>query len=88
MKDKTPSVQDFQRELDSIFLSAQENAQPHIDIRAGGLHRQVGGYPKHSHRMRNCYSVMRQYMKPGDEILNEPRRGQGASLTIRYFLLL
>lgn len=86
MENKNSNLEDFKRKLKSIFQFAKKNAQPYIDINSGNLHRQVGGYPKHSHRMRSCCSVMRQYMKPGDEILDEPRRGQGASLTIRYFL--
>ena len=86
MKNKTPNAQDFRKKIESIFQEAVRNGQLFVDINSGKLHRQIGGYPKHSHRMRNCCSVMRQYYKLGDEILNEPRRGQGASLTIRYFL--
>jgi hypothetical protein len=31
-----------------------------------------------------CWSVMRQLMRIGDEIVAEPPKGAGASLRIRY----
>ena len=86
MKISNPFAKDFKTKIDNIFQSAQQNAQQYIDINSGDLHRQVGGYPGHNHRMPNCCSVMRQYMKPGDKILNGPPSGQGASLIIRYYL--
>ena len=81
-----PTAQDFWEKINHILQAAERNGQPYIDINSGDLHRQVGGYPKHSHRMRNCCSVMRQFMKSGDEVLDGPPSGQGASLTIRYYL--
>ena len=86
MKTTIPIVQDFHHKLDIIYQFAQQKAKSYVDINSGKLHRQVGGYPRHSHRMRNCCSVMRQNMKSGDKILKEPSSGQGATLTIRYFL--
>ena len=82
----SPTAQDFQKELDSIFASATKQGKPYIDVRSGDLHRRVGGYPGHNHRMPVCCEVMRRNMKPGDQILQEPPSGQGATLLIHYKL--
>lgn len=81
-----PNAQEFRKKINYTFQTAERNDQPYIDINSGELHRQVGGYPGQNHRMPNCCSVMIQYIKPGDEILEGPHSGQGASLTIRYYL--
>jgi len=79
-----PTASDFQAALDKIFRGAQERGLSRVDVKAGNLHRQVGGYPGNNHRMPVCCSVMRQNMRVGDTIVYEPPKGQGASLTIRY----
>lgn len=81
-----PNAEDFRREIRRLLSEAQKESRTHVDINSGELHRKVGGYPMRSHRMRDCCSVMRQLMKPEDEVLGEPPSGQGASLTIRYYL--
>lgn len=81
-----PTTQDFQNELNEILMSTQKQGNPHVDVISGDLHRQVGGYPAHNNRMPLCCSVMKRNMKTGDQILQEPESGQGATLTIRYKL--
>jgi len=81
-----PTAQDFQQELDNIFATATKQGKTYVDVKSGELHRRVGGYPSHNHRMPVCCQVMRRNMKPGDIILYEPPSGQGATLTIRYKL--
>jgi len=80
------NIRDFEKELDRIFTLAQQEGRSYIEIKSGDLHRQVGGYPGRNHRMPTCCWVMKKRMGPGDEILREPPRGQGATLTIRYRL--
>jgi 5-methylcytosine-specific restriction protein A len=81
-----PTAQDFQNELNNILNSAQKQGTPYVDVVSGELHRQVGGYPAHKHRMPLCCSVMKRNMKAEDIILEEPDSGQGATLIIRYKL--
>jgi hypothetical protein len=59
-----------------------------VEITAGELHRLVGGYQGPNHRMPVCCEVMRRAFASdaGDRIVEGPRSGQGASLTIRYVL--
>ena len=82
-----PNTQDFQNELNNILMSAQKQGAPYVDAVSGDLHRRVGGYPAHNHRMPPCCSVMKRNMKADDRILQEPDSGQGATLIIRYKLL-
>lgn len=78
-----PTGLDFEHALVMIFARADD--QSFVDVRAGDLHRQTGGYPG-NHRMPVCCDVMRKAMQPGDQVLREPPKGNGASLTIRYLL--
>ena len=78
-----PSADDFRSELYSIFSSSRGG---YVDVTSGDLHRRVGGYPGPNHRMPICCSVMRQAMQGGDVILDEPPKGNGATLAIRYRL--
>ena len=59
-----------------------------VAVKAGDLHKQVGGYPepKGNHRMPICCEVMRKEMGIRDEIMHSLQKGKGASLTIRYDL--
>ena len=85
-KERRPSPEDFQRELDSIFASAQQEGKSPIEVKSGDLHRAVGGYPGRSHRLPVCCRMMRRNMKPGDEILHQPPSGEGATPIIRFKL--
>lgn len=81
-----PIAQDFQNELSRLFAAAQQNGQPFIDVKSGDLHRSVGSYPGTNHRMPICCDVMKRNMRNGDQIQQQPRKGKGATLVIRYNL--
>jgi len=81
-----PTSVDFQKAIDEIFRSAQQQGLREITIKSGGLHRSMGGYPSNNHRMPVCCHVMRENMRPGDQILSAPPKGDGATLVIRYKL--
>jgi hypothetical protein len=81
-----PKKQDFEKELNRQLGVAQAQGKSHIDINSGELHRDVGGYPGRDHRMPICCDVMTNEMKGTDRILNQPKKGRGAGLTIRYLL--
>jgi hypothetical protein len=82
----TPTSNDFRKALLALKQSAQHQVRKHLTLSAGELHRIVGGYPGPDHRMPVCCNVMRQEMRRGDEVLDEPPKGAGASLTIAYRL--
>lgn len=73
---------DFENELWALLQAAQATGAPHVDARAGDLHRRVGA----QQRMPMACSAMRKFMRDGDEVLQSPPSGQGASLVIRYRL--
>jgi len=72
-------ARDFEKELDRIFSLAQQNGKSCVEVKSGVLHRQVGGYPSRNHRMPMCCRVMREKMRIGDDVLQEPPSGQGAN---------
>jgi 5-methylcytosine-specific restriction protein A len=77
---------DFHAELQRIFNSAEKQGLRKISVNAGDLHRRVGNYPGRNHRMPMCCSAMRVEMRNGDEIVQSPPRGNGASFTVEYML--
>lgn len=79
-----PSTDDFARELRKMLASAGKLGLSAVDVKAGDLHRRLGGYPGTDHRMPLCCSAMRQAMKAGDEVVRAPASGKGASLVVRY----
>lgn len=79
-----PTTDDFRRQLAREFKSATEAGRDYIDIRAGNLHKKLGGYPKYSHRMPACCKAMRAEMGNDDKVRNSPCGGEGANLEIRY----
>ena len=82
-----PTEQDFHDRLRIKLARAEKEGESHLVVKAGDLHRCVGGYPGPSHRMPNCCRVMRKVMREGDEVLpGGPPSGQGGSLAIRYVL--
>jgi 5-methylcytosine-specific restriction protein A len=83
---KKKSANEFRAALFTMFQDATEDNCNHIDVNAGELHRRVGGYPSggSQHRMPTCCSVMRSAMDDGDVIIQQPPKGKGAALTIRY----
>jgi hypothetical protein len=76
----------FTQALRRIFDWAQANELNEVDVRAGKLHRSVGGYPGPDHRMPACCSSMIREMGLKDRIVCQPPKGKGASLTVRYKL--
>jgi 5-methylcytosine-specific restriction protein A len=81
-----PTAAEFREALAITFQGATMQGLPHIDVIAGWLHEEVGEYPGPEERMPMCCAVMRGEMRPGDQVVEEPPRGVGASLTIRYRL--
>ncbi|MBX3046791.1 MAG: hypothetical protein KF698_07330 [Anaerolineales bacterium] len=77
---------DFDNKLDEIFGFGKANGIVEIVIRSGDLHRAVGGYPGDDHRMPVCCEAMRSKMRSGDSIIEQPPKGDGANLVIRYLL--
>jgi len=68
--------------------SAEFRNSLYVDIEAGQLHREVGGYPNGgNHRMPVCCNALDEARQPGryEEIYTPPSR-YGAKLKIRYFL--
>lgn len=76
----------FQSELDSIFKVVQELGLSFVDVKSGDLHRLVGGYPGDDHRMPICCDVMHDNIWEADTVLEEPPKGKGATVIIRYQL--
>jgi 5-methylcytosine-specific restriction protein A len=86
LKARMLTPEDFQSELNGMFASAQQQGKSFIEIKSGDLHRSLGGYPGHNHRLPSCCIVMKRNMKPGDQILQQPPSGAGATLIIRFKL--
>ncbi len=74
----------FRLALQCRFEEAGQRGLKFVDVNAGDLHREIGGYPGKSHRMPTCCDVLRKSMQMGDTVIAEPPKGKGASLTIRY----
>ena len=79
-------AEQFRRVLRQLFDNAVASDATHIDVQAGRLHREIGGYPQKGHSMPVCCSVMCQEMRVDDDLLSEPPKGKGATLSIRYRL--
>lgn len=82
----TINAMSFRDALEVLFEQARQRCEDRLRVRAGDLHRLVGGYPGASHRMPLCCSVMRKAMVAGDVQIQTPPKGNGASLTIEYRL--
>lgn len=81
------SRNDFRAELAAQLARATQQKRSHAEINAGELHRVIGGYPGPDHDMPPCCNVMKEAFDASrDEIVHEPPKGLGASLTIRYAL--
>lgn len=81
-----PNTQAFITVIRILLKTSESNNQAYLDINAGKIHKFIGGYPQQNNRMPICCSAMRKLMQKHDIILSEPPSGQGATLTIRYFL--
>jgi hypothetical protein len=80
------TANDFYTELKAQLSRAQKRGASYVEVNSGELHRKVGGYPGKGHRMPMCCEAMYFMRQPGDEVIMSPKRGHGASLTIRYKL--
>jgi len=81
-----PSKDEFRRELLRQLKVEAARGAPSVLINSGELHRSVGGYPGPNARMPSCCAAMYHEQRLGDEIVNKPPKGKGASLSIRYRL--
>ena len=83
-----PTRDDFEHELRAmLYEESRDVHRRQLVVRAGDLHRRVGGYPDNTgktNRMPLCCSVMEAEMQKGDEIVDGPPSRQGPSLTVRY----
>ena len=78
---------DFRVALARLFGDGAKAGRDTIVVRAGDLHRIVGGYPGPDHRMPVCCDVMyAEMLDEADAILAAPTKGKGASLVIEYLL--
>ncbi len=84
-KDQNLSVLTFEIFVKYIQRVLIDNDLDYIDLNAGEIHRTLGGYPGKNHRMPICCKAMRSLMASDDMILYQPSKGNGASLTVRYF---
>ena len=80
------AVEKFRGRLLEMLADAHVRGDGMIQVRAGDLHKLVGGYPGPNHRMPSCCSAMRSVMEGEDRIVQQPPKGNGASLTIEYRL--
>ena len=83
---QAPTAADFQTAIERLIRDARRRGDEHVDLNAGDLHSQVGGYPGPAHHLAQCCAVMREAMGPDDFAIKEPRSGSGATLTLRYHL--
>jgi hypothetical protein len=81
-----PTKQEFEEALKQILRNAREERIPYIDLWSKELHSLVGGYPGPKHNMPSCCTVMRENMNSNDKVLEQPKKGNGANLLIRYYL--
>jgi 5-methylcytosine-specific restriction protein A len=82
-----PSKEDFRSALKRVLNAAEKAGKPYIEVNAGDLHREVGGYPSKEHIMPSCCDVLyEEHARGRAEIRSSPPKGKGASLTIRYQL--
>jgi transcriptional regulator with XRE-family HTH domain len=77
----------FLKKLNDIFIEQTRLGHPEVTIKAGDLHKLVGGYPGPNHRMPICCSLMRDVFQDlKDIIIHSPTSGIGATLEISYSL--
>lgn len=81
-----PTREEFLVELSTLLAKANKLGFVEVTVRAGNLHRRVGGYPGANHRMPVCCDAMRQLTNDLDEELPNNLKKDGASFEIRYKL--
>jgi 5-methylcytosine-specific restriction protein A len=85
-KSRVITADDVRNLLLVVFDRVYELGGMEIAIKAGKVHRRLGGYPGADHRMPLVCEVMRKMMGPHDEAIAQPPHGDGANLVIRYKL--
>ncbi len=83
---RMPTTDDFAEAISAKLREAGRRGAGHIDINSGELHRELGGYPGPRAAMPSCCNALYAARRLGDEILSQPPKGKGASLTIRFKL--
>lgn len=81
VKGFTLTRDEFIKHIQNLIYEIQSD---YIDLNAGLIHRELGGYPGNNHRIPVCCDAMKSLMLNNDFITNQPIKGNGASLTIRY----
>ncbi len=77
------SAHNVEEEIRRQWEEALAKRVPHVDIRAGDIHRQLGG----TGRVPQVCQVMKRLMShPEDRVVNGPPSGQGPRQTVRYVL--
>ena len=76
----------FQQELRAQIERAIKRGAEQLVVNSDELLVAVGGRPGLKDQMRYCCDVMREEMKAGDVVVDDPENGEGAGLTICYFL--
>jgi len=79
-----PDREGFETALHDILARADEQERQSVEVNAGELHRQLGGYPGPAHQLALCCAVMRQAMRPGDVVTHQGPDAADAALTIRF----
>lgn len=82
-ENKVENPMDHFKELISAKIEAMKG--DYIELVSGDIHREIGGYPGANHRMPTCCNAMRDLMSNDDEIVYSPKKGNGATLKIRYY---
>ena len=81
-----PNNDDFQKGLDQMLETARNRGATSTVVKAGDLHRLVGGYPGPDNRIPVCCGVMRKNMKESDKVLPNALKKDGATFQVRYNL--
>jgi len=82
-----PTAGEFRAALHRCFYQAGCRGADQVEVIAGDLHADAGGYSGDGHSMRNCCLSMRSEMRASsDAVVSEPDDGEGESFTIRYKL--
>lgn len=87
LESRLPTREQFSQEIQKQFHEAELRGVPSITLSAGMIHRVLGGYPGLGHQMPSCCDAMyAECDATRDHVVERPKNGRGASLTIRYAL--
>ena len=80
------NAETFRKALAELLATATNKGDRSLTVTSGVLHSKVGGYPGPNHRMPMCCDAMYGAIKEGDQVIERPPKGKGATLKIRYLL--